>query len=179
VNWGGVRLVTLVKLSITADLIEVLLIIDGSADHFARIGDGAPESQPRDRQLWTRSRYGSSTLYHSIEIGNEYVVGRQRVPVYRQDIKSRRHIPHIGIFDETDTAIAKTAKPHFSLIPASFIHQLREKGICGYLGFREVFFVGLPDELMLVTNGPPRIDHDESAFSMQLGVFLHHLWSKL
>jgi len=32
---------------------------------------------------------------------------------------------------------------------------------------------------MLVTNGPPRIDHDESAFSMQVGVFLHHLWSKM
>src|SRR5881628_4117015 len=92
----------------------------------------------------------------SIEIGNEYIVGRQRVPIYRQDIKSRRHIPHIGIFDETDSAIAKTTKPHFSLIPASFIHQLRGTGICGYVWFRQVFFAGLPDELMLVTNGPAR-----------------------
>src|SRR5207244_12869023 len=137
VNWGGVRLAALVKLGITADLIEVLLIIDGRADHFAGIGDRTPESQPRNRQLWTCARYGSSTLCHSIEIGNEYVVGRQRVPIYRQEIKRRRHISHIGLFDEPDTTIAKTTNPHFSLLTASLLPHLGGKASSGPLWLRE------------------------------------------
>src|SRR5437870_5861210 len=100
------------------------------------------------------------------------------LPVYRYPLPP--HDVFIANLDRVaERARAKTTKPHFSLIPASFIHQLRGKGICGYVWFRQVFFVGLPDELMLVTNGPPRIDHNESAFSMQVGVFLHHLWSKM
>src|SRR5438094_1986892 len=100
-DWRRVRLAAVMKLSITTNLVEVLLIIHRSTDHFARICDGAEKLYLRDGKLWRCRSYGSRALRDSIEVGNEHIVGRQRISICRQNIKCSRHIADHGVFDET------------------------------------------------------------------------------
>ena len=65
-----VLLVVVMKLDVAFDFIEVLLIVDGGSDHFARIGDWAQKLHPiHGNRLGGRS-YGASALENFVKIGN-------------------------------------------------------------------------------------------------------------
>src|SRR5439155_26292846 len=125
-NNGCMRFVVVMKRSIALHFVQMLLIIDGSADDFTGVRHWTQKPQPRYRQRWRIRRECARSLQDRVEIGNENVVGRKRITIRRQYIQRCSDIPDIGAFNETEPFIAKPAKPHRCSYTETYVNNHRD-----------------------------------------------------
>jgi hypothetical protein len=96
----GVTGVVMMQVRIAADFVQMLLVIDGSRDQFAGVGDRAEQPHTRKRYRRGADRQPGGAGDDFVEVGHQQVVTRQRIPGWRQHVERRGDVAHVRAVDD-------------------------------------------------------------------------------
>ena len=103
--------VALVQLRLIADFVEVLLVIHRRAHDLARVGDRAQQPHRCERHRHS-GRNLLDPCAQRVEVRDQDVMRRQRIPRHRQHVEGGRHVPHRRSLHDAERTISESAQPH-------------------------------------------------------------------
>ena len=109
-------LVVVVKLRIALHFIEVLLIVDRSANNLAGIRDRTQELQTRERDRRRARCDLPRSCGNLVQILDKEIVSWKRISLARYDFKGCCDIANIRTLHKPQTVISKSAKTHINFL---------------------------------------------------------------
>ncbi len=105
-------LIAVMEVGILEHFLEMLLVVDRSANQLARICHRAEQRHPGERQGRRLARDRLDRRPERLEMRDQDVEGWQRMAVARQAVERRRHVPQLAAVDNAKATVPKSAKPH-------------------------------------------------------------------
>ena len=100
------------QLRVRAHFVEVFLVVHRGRHDLAGIRHGAEQRDAGKRHPRRRRQQGLDARDDGRQVGDEQVVRGERIPAGGQHVERRRHVPHVGSVDDSQTTVTEPAQFH-------------------------------------------------------------------